>query len=90
MINAMPPCPNCGRPLKKVNYTRLGWINFTGALTSVFFAYWASPAYALIAVGELGVSVFYFLRRDTHYVCRQCMRRYGADEVRQTSLDDGT
>ena len=61
-----------------------------GVLASVFFAYWASPAYALMAVGELGVSIFYFLRRDTHYVCRQCMRRYGADEVKQTSLDDGT
>ena len=90
MTTIIPLCPNCGRPLKNVNNTLLGWINFTGVLTSALFAYWAGAAYALLAVGELGVSVFYFLRRDTHYVCRQCMRRYGADEVKQTRLDDGT
>jgi hypothetical protein len=89
MTKIMPPCPKCGRPLKKVNYTLLGWINFTGALASALFACWAGAAYALLAVGELGVSIFYFLRRDTHYVCRQCMRRYGADEVKQARLNDG-
>lgn len=90
MTKTISPCPKCGGPLKKVNYPLLGWINFTGALTSVFFAYWASAAYVLLAVGELGVSMMYFLRRDTQYVCRQCMKRYAADEVKQTSPGAGT
>ncbi len=80
----MPPCPKCGRTLRKVNYALLGWINFTGALVSMLFAYWAGAAYALLALGELGVSIQYFLRRDKRYSCAQCMCRYGEDEVTHT------
>jgi len=85
-----PHCPKCGRPLRKVNHVLLGWLNFTGALVSALFACWAGPAYALLALGELVISIQYFLRRGAQYSCRQCMCRYGADEVKHTGFGDRT
>jgi len=57
-------------------------------MTPVLFANGASAAYALLAVGALNFSILYLLRRGTLCV-QQCLRRDGAGEVKQTSLDDG-
>ncbi len=87
-METTPSCPCCGEPLNKINHANLGWLNFAGALVSVLFAYWANPAYVILAVGEFGVSLFYFLRRDTQYVCRQCMRRFGSKEVERMNSNN--
>jgi predicted nucleic acid-binding Zn ribbon protein len=90
MQEAMPTCPNCGHSLKKDRYNRSGWLNLAGALAWALFACWAGAAYALLAVGELCLSIIQFLRRETYYNCEQCKSRFGSDDVKQTITDDGT